>query len=121
MFERKPVIAILGGTGKEGPGLALRWATKDYKIIIGSRQQEKAERTAHELNKILGINTIEGYENGEFYFPIRDKTPMDLAACTVDSRTGMIRCASSGGLWDERGTVGFIDIIKTIKCIIEFS
>ena len=35
-------IAILGGTGKEGPGLALRWANAGYRIIIGSRQEEKA-------------------------------------------------------------------------------
>lgn len=58
-----PTIAILGGTGKEGPGLALRWASAGYPIIIGSRQQEKAEATAAELNAKLGINTIRGMEN----------------------------------------------------------
>ena len=56
-------IAILGGTGKEGPGLALRWANAGYKIIIGSRQQEKAETTAAELNETLGIDSIVGLEN----------------------------------------------------------
>jgi NADPH-dependent F420 reductase len=56
-------IAILGGTGKEGPGLALRWANAGYKIIIGSRQREKAEATAAELNEKLGIDTIVGLEN----------------------------------------------------------
>jgi NADPH-dependent F420 reductase len=58
-----PTIAILGGTGKEGPGLALRWASAGYPIIIGSRQQEKAEATAAELNAKLGIDTIRGMEN----------------------------------------------------------
>ncbi|MEN8243235.1 MAG: NADPH-dependent F420 reductase [Chloroflexota bacterium] len=61
----KPVIAILGGTGNEGPGLAMRWAYAGYKVLIGSRQAEKAEATAAELNEKLGIDTIEGYENAD--------------------------------------------------------
>jgi predicted dinucleotide-binding enzyme len=45
MSENKPLknlpkIAILGGTGKEGPGLAMRWANAGYSIIIGSRKTE---------------------------------------------------------------------------------
>jgi NADPH-dependent F420 reductase len=65
MADTKPVVAILGGTGKEGPGLAMRWAVSGYKIIIGSRQREKAERTAEALNESLGIDTITGLENGD--------------------------------------------------------
>jgi NADPH-dependent F420 reductase len=60
-----PALAILGGTGKEGPGLALRWALAGYPVIIGSRQQEKAQATADELNKILESDSIKGFENGE--------------------------------------------------------
>ncbi len=37
-------IAIIGGTGKEGKGLAYRWAKQGYRIVIGSRQAEKAQR-----------------------------------------------------------------------------
>jgi NADPH-dependent F420 reductase len=59
-----PTIAILGGTGKEGPGLALRWAFSGYKIIIGSRQVEKAIATANDLNSTLGIDSVSGMENG---------------------------------------------------------
>ena len=62
--NRLPTIAILGGTGKEGPGLAMRWASAGYPILIGSRQVEKAEATASELNAKLGIDTIRGLENG---------------------------------------------------------
>jgi 8-hydroxy-5-deazaflavin:NADPH oxidoreductase len=58
-----PTIAVLGGTGKEGPGLAMRWAHAGYKIIIGSRQDEKAQATAHDLNQKLGISSIEGMQN----------------------------------------------------------
>jgi 8-hydroxy-5-deazaflavin:NADPH oxidoreductase len=58
-----PTIAILGGTGKEGPGLALRWAYNGYSVVIGSRQAEKAEATAAELNQTLGNDTVQGYDN----------------------------------------------------------
>lgn len=63
MSLSKPVIAVLGGTGKEGPGLAMRWAHAGYKIIIGSRQAEKAEATAAELNEKLGLETVTGLAN----------------------------------------------------------
>ncbi|HWQ83242.1 MAG TPA: NADPH-dependent F420 reductase, partial [Anaerolineales bacterium] len=60
-----PTLAILGGTGKEGPGLALRWASAGYPILIGSRQAEKAEATAAELNAKLGRDCARGLENSE--------------------------------------------------------
>ncbi len=59
----KPVIAILGGTGHEGTGLALRWASNGYDVIIGSRKEEKALRVAGELNTVLGEELIQGMEN----------------------------------------------------------
>ena len=62
-MSEKPVVAVLGGTGKEGPGLAMRWANAGYHVIIGSRQAEKAENTASELNETLGIDTIRGMAN----------------------------------------------------------
>lgn len=65
MQTKRPIIAILGGTGKEGPGLAARWATAGYRIMIGSRQLEKAQATADELNVSLGVDTITGLENAD--------------------------------------------------------
>lgn len=56
-------VAILGGTGKLGPGLALRWANAGYRVIVGSRQEEKAQRIAQELNDELGTATITGMQN----------------------------------------------------------
>src|SRR6185369_9662808 len=60
-------IAILGGTGKEGKGLAFRWAKAGYKIIIGSRDSQKAIETAAELKKELSETTadfmVEGADN----------------------------------------------------------
>lgn len=57
-------IAVLGGTGNEGPGLARQWARSGrYKVIIGSRQAEKAERVAAELNEKLDQNLLQGMLN----------------------------------------------------------
>lgn len=56
-------IAILGGTGKEGKGLAYRWAKAGYKVVIGSRTPEKAEAAAKELTEMLGDAAIEGLDN----------------------------------------------------------
>lgn len=64
-ISAQKTIAILGGTGKEGQGLALRWAKTGYKVIIGSRQKEKAQGVANELNARLGSGLVEGLENGE--------------------------------------------------------
>lgn len=63
-MTEKPTIAILGGTGHEGNGLALRWASNGYDVIIGSRQAEKARAVSKELNEILGQELIRGMENG---------------------------------------------------------
>ncbi len=59
----KPRIAILGGTGKEGKGLAYRWAKAGYDVVIGSRQVEKAQITADEINQLIKDNSVTGLEN----------------------------------------------------------
>jgi 8-hydroxy-5-deazaflavin:NADPH oxidoreductase len=47
-------IAILGGTGKEGKGLAFRWAQAGHNIIIGSRTPEKALTAVEEVKGLIG-------------------------------------------------------------------
>lgn len=59
-------IAILGGTGKEGKGLAYRWARAGYKVLIGSRTPQKAIDVAAELSQMLdGKSHIKGLGNPE--------------------------------------------------------
>ncbi|MEK9685376.1 MAG: NADPH-dependent F420 reductase [Rhodospirillaceae bacterium] len=53
MNESFPVIGVLGGTGHEGYGLALRWAKAGYKVIIGSRDETKAWTAANQINTVL--------------------------------------------------------------------
>lgn len=60
------VIGVLGGTGKEGSGLALRWALKGHEVIIGSRSATKAAAAAEELNRLLaGRAQVRGANNRE--------------------------------------------------------
>lgn len=63
MTNSLPTLSILGGTGKEGSALALRWAKAGYPVILGSRAAERAEQTAVELNAQLGQNNIRGMDN----------------------------------------------------------
>lgn len=60
------IIAIIGGTGDQGFGLALRWAKAGRHIIIGSRRKEKAQATVTRMKSMLGEKVkVEGYENSE--------------------------------------------------------
>ncbi|MCP4513610.1 MAG: NADPH-dependent F420 reductase [Delftia sp.] len=55
----------MGGTGKEGRGLALRWMAAGYQVIIGSRQPQKAASAAALLNEQLGAKLARGLSNAE--------------------------------------------------------
>jgi NADPH-dependent F420 reductase len=70
-------IAILGGTGEQGPGLALRWAAAGEDVIIGSRSRERAEAVAAELNAELGQPRIRGLDN------IQAAAAADIVVLTV--------------------------------------
>ena len=60
--DSKPVLAILGGTGDLGTGLARRWAQAGYEVIIGSRTQEKAEAAVADLREVMaerGVGAVQ--------------------------------------------------------------
>ena len=46
-------VGLMGGTGEEGRGLALRWALAGAQVSVGSRTIERAKSTAYELNQLL--------------------------------------------------------------------
>ena len=61
MSEVKPTIAILGGTGALGTGLARRWAQAGYPVVIGSRTKDKAEEAVAELKALMderGVDAV---------------------------------------------------------------
>lgn len=59
-------IAIVGGTGPEGSGLALRWARAGQKVIIGSRDAARAAQKAEEIRARCGSQAdIRGTSNAD--------------------------------------------------------
>ena len=66
MSDSKLSICVVGGTGAQGSGLALRWAKAGHKVSVAARDEAKAKAAAQELNAILGGDRISGadYANG---------------------------------------------------------
>jgi NADPH-dependent F420 reductase len=64
MADPGQTIAVIGGSGAEGRGLALRWARAGYRVLIGSRDPGKAAAAAQDLNTRLATQQIEGRANG---------------------------------------------------------
>jgi NADPH-dependent F420 reductase len=71
--ENLPVLAILGGTGDLGTGLARRWAQAGYEVIIGSRTLEKAEAAVADLREVMA-------ERGVSQITVQAMSNMDAAA-----------------------------------------
>ena len=66
------MIAVIGGTGHQGLGLAIRWAAAGLPIVIGSRDRARAEAAAEQVRTIVrgaveqsgrGTASVEGREN----------------------------------------------------------
>ena len=62
-LSKKTCIAILGGTGDLGTGLAIRWAKAGHEIIIGSRTQAKAEAAVAALHEVSPETPARALEN----------------------------------------------------------
>lgn len=58
-------VTVIGATGDEGFGLALRWAKAGIPVIIGSRAAEKAQKAADELKEKVPTAEVSGLENAE--------------------------------------------------------
>lgn len=57
-------IAVIGGTGPAGMGLALRWARAGETVVIGSRDAARAEQAAESIRQRVGSNArVSGMEN----------------------------------------------------------
>ena len=58
-------VAIVGGTGQEGFGLALRWARADRMVFIGSRDPQRARAAAESARELVPGSAVEGLANEE--------------------------------------------------------
>lgn len=59
----KPALAIIGGTGALGMGLAMRWAAAGYPVLLGSRSTEKARAAARGIEPAKGAPPVRGDDN----------------------------------------------------------
>jgi NADPH-dependent F420 reductase len=65
MTMNDEAIAILGGTGDQGLGLALRFAKAGRPVVIGSRKADRALEAAEKVRKQVEAADCEGFENAE--------------------------------------------------------
>ncbi len=63
MSDSKPIIAVLGGTGDLGGGLAWQLVKNGYDVVVGSRKVEKAEASAAEYSNRAGGMPVRGMDN----------------------------------------------------------
>ena len=57
------VVAVVGGTGAEGSGLALRFAKAGLRVLIGSRKLDRAQAVAREIEAQAGAGEVTGHTN----------------------------------------------------------
>lgn len=65
MTDDSQAIAILGGTGDQGLGLALRFCQKGRRVLIGSRKAERAVEAAEQVRAKVPGARVEGFGNEE--------------------------------------------------------
>ncbi|HET9420964.1 MAG TPA: NADPH-dependent F420 reductase [Nocardioides sp.] len=58
-------IAVVGGTGPQGKGLAYRFARHGHRVVVGSRTAEKASAAAEEINARLAGDPVTGAVNAD--------------------------------------------------------
>ena len=91
-IESLPVLAILGGTGDLGTGLARRCAQAGYQVIIGSRTQEKAEAAVADLREVMaergvsevGVRAMENLAAAEAADIVTLTVPFSHQASTLE-------------------------------------
>ena len=87
-------VGVIGGTGEEGRGLALRWAMAGARVRIGSRTIERAKAAADGLNPFVTNNPIGYGENrevvGDADFALLT-VPFEHAAATLESLAADLR------------------------------
>ena len=81
-------VGLIGGTGEEGRGLAVRWSSAGAKVTIGSRSVDRARLAATEINQVLGGSYLlhgtnkEAIEGAEI---VLLTVPFEHAASTLEA------------------------------------
>src|ERR1044072_8459732 len=113
-------VGLIGGTGEEGRGLALRWARAGARGAIGAREISRAKATADELNQFVPNNPISYGENSsviaESEFVLLT-VPFAHAAATLEShkqnfRAGAILIDITVPVSFEQGRVRYVELAE---------
>lgn len=62
-MQNRPTLAVIGGTGSLGSGMAKRWAGAGYAVIVGSRSAQKAQEAAQAIASGKGAPPVRGDNN----------------------------------------------------------
>ncbi|MEJ2870772.1 NADPH-dependent F420 reductase [Actinomycetospora sp. OC33-EN08] len=100
-------VGVLGGTGAQGKGLALRWAAAGIRVIVGSRSAERAETSAAEYRDLTGTENVTGTDNAT----CAEQADVVLAAVPweshADTLTGLVEPLRGKILIDCVNPLGF--------------
>lgn len=80
-------IAVIGGTGPQGKGLAYRWAKHGHEVVLGSRSAGRAEAAAKEIADRLPDATVSGAENAD----AADGADVVVLAVPYDGHDDLVR------------------------------
>src|SRR5438552_816455 len=83
-----PAIAIIGGTGLMGRGLAGRWVRAGYAVILGSRDESKAVAAAKSFTNARGASNVEAARDGEI---VVLTVPFDRHSAALESISKELR------------------------------
>jgi NADPH-dependent F420 reductase len=107
-------IAVIGGTGPQGRGLAYRWAKHGHRVVLGSRSADRAKEKADEIAARLPDATISGAANDDaaeaadvVVLAVPYDGHDDLVAALADRLSGkvVISCVNPLG-FDKQGPYG---------------
>lgn len=109
-------IAVIGGTGPQGKGLAYRFARHGHEVVIGSRAAEKADSVADEIRERLAADGHEGTVSGAANADAADGADVVLLAVPYDGHDELVATLPLAGkvviscvnplAFDKRGPYG---------------
>ena len=104
-------VAVIGGTGDQGLGLALRWACAGWHVVIGSRSKERAEAAAEQVRKQAGSTAhVEGVENAVA------ATSASIVVVTVPFEAQIATLESLKAVWKPGQTV--VDVTVPLETAV---
>jgi 8-hydroxy-5-deazaflavin:NADPH oxidoreductase len=107
-------VAVIGGTGPQGKGLAYRWARHGHRVVLGSRSPERAQDAAAEISARVPDGSVSGAANSDaaagadvVVLAVPYDGHDDLVASLADQLDGkvVISCVNPLG-FDKQGPYG---------------